>query len=212
LRIIDISPLVSERIGVFPGDVPYSRHPSLRIEQGDNIDLSSITTTLHLGAHVDAPSHYARGGEAIATRPLELYYGPCQVVKVAVARGSRVRPDDLRDPIEAPRVLFRTDSFPDPNRFHEDFASLSAELIESLHERGVLLIGIDTPSIDPCRDPVLESHQAAARHDMANLEGLVLSHVAPGFYTLAAFPLKLDGADASPVRAVLLAPTSDFPA
>ncbi|RMG14264.1 MAG: hypothetical protein D6731_10620 [Planctomycetota bacterium] len=59
--------------------------------------------------------------------------------------------------------------------------------------------------MDPCDDKVLETHQALARHDVANLEGLVLAHVAPGPYTLVAFPLPLRGADASPVRAVLVA-------
>lgn len=210
-RIIDISPLVSERIGVFPGDVPFSRHVSLQLERGDNIDLSSMHTTLHVGAHADAPRHYARGGAGIDTRPLDLYYGPCQVVRVTVARGARILPADVAESITAPRVLFRTDSFPDPNRFDEDFASLSPELVDALHARDVRLVGIDTPSIDPCHDPSLESHQAAARHDMANLEGLVLQHVEPGLYTLVALPLRLEGADASPVRAVLLATTPAFP-
>jgi arylformamidase len=210
-RLIDISPLVSERLGVFPGDVPYRRDSSLSLAGGDPIDLSSMRSTVHLGAHADAPSHYVRGGASIHERRLELYYGPCQVVQVQAARGTRLRPSDLPVAIEAPRVLFRTGTFPDPERFDEDFASLSPELIDFLHQRGVLLVGIDTPSIDPCHDPVLESHQAAARHDMALLEGLVLEHVAPGHYTLVALPLKLEGADAAPVRAALVVAETDFP-
>ena len=67
------------------------------------------------------------------------------------------------------------------------------------------LVGIDTPSIDPQESEDLPAHRAAADHDIAILEGLVLEHVAPGRYTLAAFPLRLEGADASPVRAVLIA-------
>jgi len=211
-RIIDISPLVSERIGVFPGDVPYHRQASLSIAHGDNIDLSSIQATLHFGAHADAPSHYVKDGAGIAARPLEPYFGVCQVIEVAAPRAARLTPDSLTAPIEAPRILLRTGTFPDPEHFNEDFASLSPALVDFLHAQGVLLVGIDTPSIDPCRDPVLESHQAVARHDMAILEGLVLSHVPAGFYTLIALPLRLEGADASPVRAVLLAASSDFPA
>jgi arylformamidase len=211
-RLIDISPLVSERIGVFPGDVPYRRETSLRLAAGDNIDLSSMRSTVHLGAHADAPSHYVPGGASIAERRLELYYGPCQVVQVAVARGARIEPADLPVEIEAPRVLFRTGTFPDPNRFDEDFASLSPALVDFLQARRVVLVGIDTPSIDPCHDKALLCHQAAGRHDLAILEGLVLEHVAPGFYTLVALPLKLAGADAAPVRAALLASTPDFPA
>jgi arylformamidase len=210
-RIIDISPLVSERIGVFPGDVQYRRQASLSIAHGDNIDLSSIQATLHFGAHADAPSHYIKNGVGIAARPLEPYFGACQVIEVAAARDTRLTPDSLTTPIEAPRILFRTGTFPDPEHFNEDFASLSPALVDFLHSQGVQLVGIDTPSIDPCHDPALESHQAIARHDMAILEGLVLAHVPVGFYTLVALPLRLEGADASPVRAVLLAASSDFP-
>ncbi len=211
-RLIDISPLISDRIGVFPGDVPYRRDVSLRIADGANIDLSALHSTLHVGAHADAPNHYIAGGAPIAARPLDLYYGPCQVVRVQAARGVRIQPGDLGVEIEAPRVLFQTATFPDPNTFNEDFASLSPALIDWLAERGVRLVGIDTPSIDPCHDPVLESHQAVARHDMAILEGLVLAHVDPGLYTLVALPLRLEGADASPVRAALIAASSVFPA
>lgn len=203
-ELIDISPLVSERIAVWPGDVGYSRQVSLSIAQGDNIDLSAHTTTVHLGAHADAPSHYVKDGQDIAARRLDHYYGPCQVVEVSLARGERILPEHLPGPIAAPRVLFKTGSFPDPEVFNEDFNSLSPRLVDHLRGQGVVLVGIDTPSVDPFADTVLESHQALARHDMANLEGIVLTHVTPGTYTLAAFPLRLEGADASPVRAVLI--------
>ncbi|MGZ3689604.1 MAG: cyclase family protein, partial [Bdellovibrionota bacterium] len=80
---------------------------------------------------------------------------------------------------------------------------LSAELIDALAAKGVILVGIDTPSVDPAEDQALETHQAIARHNLANLEGIVLDQVPEGIYELTALPLKLQGADASPVRAVL---------
>src|SRR5436190_986462 len=83
-----------------------------------------------------------------------------------------------------PRVLFRTDSFPDPERWNEDFASLSPELVEMFASAGVLLIGIDTPSVDPFSDRRLEAHRELAARGLAHLEGLVLASVEPGFYTL----------------------------
>ena len=203
-RIIDISPLVSPRIAVWPGDVPFSRTVALEIAKGANIDLSALTSTVHVGAHADAPSHYAAGGEDIAARPLELYYGPCEVMRVDVARGARVLPRDLPGPVRAPRLLIRTGTFPDPERWNTDFAALSPELIEHLAAQGGRLVGIDTPSVDPFESKALETHQALRRADMANLEGLALDHVEPGLYTLCALPLRLEGADASPVRAVLI--------
>jgi len=203
-RLIDISPLVHEGLQVWPGDVPYRRKINARLADGATIDLSSIETSVHLGAHADAPSHYRQGLPGIAERSLEIYYGPCEVIAARVPRGARIRPSDLPGPVRAPRVLFRTESFPDPTDFTTDFAALSPELVRWLAAQGVVLVGLDTPSVDPFDDKDLRSHQAIADHDLAILEGLVLSHVEPGLYTLFALPLKLDGADASPVRAALL--------
>ena len=204
-RILDISPLVSTRTAVFPGDTPFSREVLLSIAGGAHLDLSTVRTTVHVGAHADAPSHYKGGGASIEMRELWRYYGPCQVVSVPDTRGRRVMPSDITVPITAPRILLYTGSFPDPDAWNPDFAALSPELVAWLHDDcGVHLVGIDTPSIDPPSSKALESHQAVAARDMAVLEGLILSEVTPGRYTLVAFPLKLEGADASPVRAVLL--------
>jgi arylformamidase len=185
--------------------VPLSQTWQCRIDEGSNLDLSAITTTVHVGAHTDAPRHYAGGGEDIAARSLTRYLGPCRVIDVAVGRGERIRPDHLGDtPLDVPRVLFRTGTFPDPESWNADFASLSPELVEHLADAGVVLVGIDTPSVDPFDDKVLLSHSAIARRDLAILEGIVLSAVTPGRYTLIALPLPLEGFDASPVRAVLV--------
>jgi len=202
--IIDISPVISARLGVWPGDTGFSREVCLDTNQGDHITLSAIQTTLHLGAHVDAPNHYRAGAKAIHERSLQRYYGPCQVVHVDLPRGARIRPEHLKVVIEAPRVLFHTGSFPNPESWNSDFNALSKELVDDLQAQGVDLIGIDTPSIDLEDDKVLQSHQAIANHDMAILEGIVLTAVEPGLYTLCALPLPLEGADASPVRAVLI--------
>ena len=106
--------------------------------------------------------------------------------------------------MDSPRVLLKTGTYPNPNHFNEDFAALSPELVDYLSSQGVQLIGIDTPSVDLFDDKALLSHNAIARHDMAILEGVVLSHVTPGRYTLSALPLSLVGCDASPVRAALV--------
>ena len=205
LEYFDISPLVSESIGVFPGDQPYRRHVIMDFKKGDNLVLSNLHTTVHLGAHVDAPSHYHPQGKGIDTRRLDYYLGGAQVVSVILPRGQRILPKHIAQVrISAKRVLFKTGSFPDPNRWNDDFNSLSAELIDDLAAKGVILVGIDTPSVDPCADESLETHHAVFRHDMANLEGIVLSDVPDGIYTLVALPLKLKDADATPVRAILI--------
>lgn len=205
----DISPAVSPRSAVFPGDTPWSREQLLDWPQGDHLALSTMHGTVHVGAHADAPVHYHRDGASIDARDPLRYLGPCQVVRVRIPPGERIRPEhvDLAG-ITAPRVLFDTGSFPDPDAWRDDFNSLSPELIDLLAARGVRLVGIDTPSVDPATSKALESHQALFAHDLAVLEGLVLSHVPPGHYTLIAPPLRLSGADASPVRALLLHPNA----
>lgn len=208
-RILDISPPITPRIAVWPGDTPFSRQVLCAIDEGANLDLSTITTTVHVGAHTDAPSHYAGGAPGIGERPLEPYLGPCQVMWVDVPRGHRVLPTDLPDAIIAERLLLRTGTFPNPDHFNEDFAALSPELVAHAAEAGVRLIGLDTPSVDLFADKVLLSHTAIAERDMAILEGVVLDHVASGLYTLVALPLNLPGVDASPVRAVLLDAQAD---
>ena len=200
----DISPPIHPGSAVWPGDVPFRRDITCAFAGGANLDLSSVTTTVHVGAHADAPSHYAPDGVGIDQRPLETYYGPCQVITVDVARGARVMPHHLRVAVQAPRVLLRTSTFPDPDTFSTDFASLSPELIDHLADAGVVLVGIDTPSVDPFESKALESHNALYRRDLAVLEGVVLDSVNDGLYTLIALPLRLVGADASPVRAVLV--------
>jgi len=202
--LIDISPIVDESIHVWPGDTPFVQTVNADMRAGANLTLSDIRTSVHVGAHADAPSHYVTEGIDIASRRLEYYIGRCVVLHIRVRRGERITPEHVNGKVvSAPRVLLRTGTFPDPRNWNNDFASLSPALVDDFYQHGVMLIGIDTPSVDPFDSKALEAHQAFARNDMAMLEGLVLDHVEEGEYELIAPPLRLRGADASPVRAVL---------
>jgi arylformamidase len=206
----DITPLISTRLKVWPGDTPVSREVLLELgkpssvesKSVSNITLSTLRSTVHLGAHADAPSHYAPG-PAIHERSLDYYLGPCQLMHVNVSRSTRITISMLPGPVLASRLLLATGTYPDPENFNTDFAALSPELIDWLSDQGVILIGIDTPSVDLFDSKDLPTHQACARHDLAILEGLTLSKVPAGTYELIALPLRLEGFDASPVRAVL---------
>lgn len=201
--IYDISPPIGERLQVWPGDVPPRRRVSLDLKRGDHLTLSSLRATVHLGAHADAPSHYGADARGIDEQPLDVYLGRCQLMRVPAARGARLTVDRLPGPVWAERLLLATGTFPDPEQFNEDFASLTPELVEWLHRQGVRLVGIDTPSVDPFDSKDLPAHREFLRRDMAILEGLVLKDVPEGLYELIALPLRLVGFDASPVRAVL---------
>ncbi|MGB0452745.1 MAG: cyclase family protein [Bacteriovoracaceae bacterium] len=207
IQIIDISPLISKDLGVFPGDKTFERHTNLSFESGHNLELSSIETTLHLGAHTDAPNHYHSEGMGIHERSLHYYLGDCQVVEIKTASGenNRIIPSDFDgDSIKSPRVLFKTNSFPDPDNWNSDFYSFAPETIELLASKHVITVGIDTPSVDPENDKDLLTHNQIFKFNLAIIEGIVLKDVDPGHYFLSALPLKIKDADAAPCRAVLI--------
>ena len=203
MMIYDISPAIHPALAVFPGDTPPTREVLLDMHKDDPLTLSTLRSTVHVGAHADAPSHYGRDAHTIDELSLETFVGPCQVVRIAAQRGALLTPDVISVDIAEPRVLLATGTYPNPTEFNEDFAVLSPELVDWLAEQGVKLVGVDTPSVDPASSKELLAHRAFLRNDMYILEGLVLDGVPEGRYELIALPLKLVGFDASPVRAVL---------
>jgi arylformamidase len=203
--LYDITPAVTAALAVWPGDSPPSREVLADMKRGDNITLSTLRATVHLGAHADAPSHYGRDAASIEARPLALYLGPCRVVRIPAGRGTRIPPAMIPDDVRDERVLIATGTYPDPEQFNDDFAALAPETVDLLAQRGARLVGIDTPSVDLYSAKELVAHARFLAHDMAILEGLVLANVPEGAYELIALPLKLVGFDASPVRAILRA-------
>ena len=203
--LIDISPPLEPRTAVWPGDCRLSRSVALDMQGGANLTLSSLTTTVHIGAHADAPSHYVRDGAPIDQVDLRAYVGPCTVVTCEKPFGNLIQVKDCEAAVRrgARRLIFRTLSQPDPCRFNTDFVALSPEAVDYMGQHGVLLVGLDTASVDPFDSKDLKAHHALIRNGIKNLEGLSLAHVADGDYELIALPLRLVGFDASPVRAVL---------
>lgn len=215
--IYDISPVISTRTNVWPGDTPVSREMVCDMASGANITLSALRATLHLGAHADGPNHYSHPAPGVGERSLAYFLGPCQVIDASTPRGGRVQVHELNltRGIEAPRVLIRTNTFPDFEHWNEDFAGLAPELVDylananikandpSVAPSGVITIGVDTPSVDTQNSKDLPAHKAIARHNMQILEGLALRDVPVGVYELIALPLRMVGWDASPVRAIL---------
>ncbi len=203
-KIYDLSPSLNEKIAVWPGDVPFLRDVSLDTNLGSHLTLSSVRTTLHVGTHTDGPNHFLGKRRGIDLAPLELYLGECQVISVIVEAGGTILPEHFTlVAMRAKRILFRTRSFPNPQMFNTDFVAISVETIDWLGEQGVCLVGIDTPSVDSFASKTLDAHKATEKWGMGILEGLVLDQVSDGFYEISAVPLKLEDADASPVRVAL---------
>jgi arylformamidase len=201
-RIFDISPTVQRGFPVFPGDTPFEARWSAAIGPDSAFSLSAMSLSPHTGAHADAPLHYDTAGASIGEVALEPYLGACRVIHAFGAR--LIAPHQIETALAGtpPRVLIRSYRR-QPKQWDDGFAALDPAAIDAMHARGVRLIGIDTPSIDPARSRTLDSHQAVQRSGMAILEGLVLDEVPEGDYELIALPLKWAGIEASPVRAIL---------
>ncbi|MDA0213798.1 MAG: cyclase family protein [Planctomycetota bacterium] len=209
-EIIDISPRISSRLSVFPGDVPPTREVSFDMKRGDVFTLSALRTTVHLGSHADAPSHYGLDGRTMELQPLYLYWGPCEVVRVRADRLGVITRFGLADldvaekwvPSVA-RLLIATGSNANPDVWSADFLGLEPAFVDWLADAGVKLVGVDTPSVDTADSKDLPSHARFFARDVAIIEGLVLKGVDAGSYELSALPLKLEGFDGSPIRAAL---------
>lgn len=192
---------------VWPGDTDFEITPSWQIDENCPVLVSRMTLSTHSGTHADAPSHYEANGNDIAKADLIPYIGICYVAHMNGGSGP-VTLNDIESELTAldafpKRLLIRTfDRFPHEN-WPTGFRAIDAELIHYLGAKGCLLIGTDTPSLDPETSKILEAHTAIRKAGMAILEGLVLDDVPSGPYELIALPLKILNADASPVRAIL---------
>jgi arylformamidase len=206
LQIIDISQPLRRGIPVWPGDQRFEPNWSARIDEGSSVNVGALTLSLHTGTHADAPLHVKNAAKSIDEMALQAYIGPAVVVE---ALGTGAIGEEVLDGIslrETPRLLLKTRSVPPPATWSSEFAHLSVELAERLAAHGALLVGLDTPSVDPVDSKDLRAHHALFNAGVANLENLRLDHVDPGRYFLAAAPLLVEGMDGGPVRAVLIAP------
>jgi arylformamidase len=199
-----LSQRISAATPLWPGEPPVeiTRHASIGPECPVNI--GAVSMPMHTGTHADAPLHYADDAHSSADCGLEPYIGRCVLIDVTRA-GARVEMDDCDwDAIEGhTRVLLRTFTKFPHDQWVSDFKAIAPGVIERLGKHGVRLIGVDAPSLDPQTSKTMDAHHAVLAADMRILEGLVLDGILSGVYDLTALPLKIEGADASPVRAIL---------
>lgn len=202
--LIDISPSLRVGMGVFPGDAAFAVSRTFTIGPDCPVNVASFAMSTHCGAHVDAPLHYDPEGASIDRLDLGDFIGPARVVD-ARGNGPLCSYEEIVSALDGapPRLLFRLADRGDQLGWPTGFRSLAPETVERLALRGIRLIGVDVPSVDPETSKDLPSHMVCRRHDIRIVENLVMAHVTPGDYELIALPLKLSGLDAAPVRAVL---------
>ncbi len=201
--LVDISQLLRTGLPGWPGDTPFGSEATWSHGPSCPVRVSRYTASTHAGTHADAPLHYDPDGVAIDALALDAFVGPARVLDLR-GHGGVITPELVAPALGGPpRVLFRTyQRFPHET-WHEAFVTVAADTVALLAAGGAVLIGIDSPSVDPQEAKVLRAHQAARDAGLRILEGLVLDGVEAGDYELIALPIRLGGLDAAPVRAVL---------
>ena len=203
MKIYDITLPLQPGLASWPGDTPYEFSQNAAISEGDSVNLGSISMSVHTGTHTDAPRHFFDSGITVENMDLNAFLGPCVVVDVrgkSLITASDLENLDLRN---TPRVLFKTNAWTVTTIFPTTFPLLHEALPAHLKALGVVLVGLDVPSVDAMESKELAIHHALHDCGITILESLRLQEVPPGVYELIALPLKLVGADGAPVRAIL---------
>lgn len=208
--MIDVSILVRAGTPEWPGDTPYSCGWTWEMARGASVNVSSLTTSPHVGTHADAPVHVRTGAAGAEALPLAAFIGPATVVDVTGATGAITRAMLREAGMEsAPaRLLLKTGRSIADGAFPDAWPTLTPSCAAELVRDGLMLLGVDCPSVDERESKALAVHHALFDGGAHILENLDLSRAAVGVYDLIAAPLKLDGLDAAPVRAVLLPPST----
>jgi arylformamidase len=209
MRIYDISLALSPSLPPWPGDPPLEMELIESMEQGAHANVSRISTSVHIGTHVDAPHHFLNDGRTVDQIPLDVLTGPCYVAQL---------PDDMDSITEevlegiplaegTTRLLFGTRNSHlwarNETIFQKDFVAITEDGAEWLVAHGIKLVGVDYLSVAPFGDSV-PTHTVLLKAGVVIVEGLNLSAVLRGFYQLYCLPLKLAGAEGAPARAILI--------
>ena len=208
MTLIDISVPISDTIPVYTDDAQVSITRAADFDRGDSMTLSNLALGAHTGTHLDAPRHFIRGGKTIEQLDLDTLIGPVRVVELAAVEReiSAADLDAVKLPAGMQRILFKTRSnalWAKPG-FQPDFVGVGRDAAQWLVEHGVRLVGIDYLSIEIFGRPDFPTHHILLGAGVIVLEGLDLRNVEPGDYQLICLPIKLQGVEGAPARAVLV--------
>jgi arylformamidase len=201
--IYDITRPLEGYLPGWPGDTPFVFEFVSTIAGGSSCNVGAMTVSTHFGTHVDAPSHYIDGAPSMHELGVDAFVGLAAIVEGC---GRELITVDLFEGIDfstVSRVLIRTGTWPKGAPFPTCIPLLADDVPDFLGQNGVKLIGLDVPSVDQIKSTSLPIHLGLGRNRVLILESIDLAGVPPGKYELIALPLRIVGADGSPVRAIL---------
>jgi arylformamidase len=211
MQIIDISLTLRTGLAAWPGEDFWQLDAVHRIAESGAVNVSRIGMGLHCGTHVDAPWHFGLSDQTVESLPLDRFLTPARVVDcthaaAAVSRG------DLEGRIDdTPAVLLKTrnsGTLESGAPFNRQFVHLDPSAASYLVDAGIRTVGVDYLSVEGFFADGAPVHRILLGARVAIVEGLDLSGVEPGDYTLVAVPLKIEGGDGAPCRAVLIGQTA----
>jgi arylformamidase len=210
MRVVDLSHPITADMPVYPGDP----RPSLDVAStldGAGYVTRRISIGSHTGTHMDAPAHMIVGGRALDAYPVGHFIGSAVVLDVTAYAGSVIEPAALlprQAEISGSDFLLLNTGWHrhwGDDRYFVDYPVLSVDAALWLAGLGFRGIGVDTASVDGGDATEYAVHHAFLSRDMIIVENLTNLAALPGTgFTFAAFPLRIDRADGSPVRAVAL--------
>ncbi len=208
MHTYDITLTISRDLVVWPNDPPVELERAQKIEDGDTANVTRMNFSAHTGTHIDAPYHFLEDGETVENIPIDLLTGRAYVLHLPDADViTATMLENSSIPPRTKRVLFRTrnsEIWKSTKRtFLKSYVAVAADAAQYLVDRGVKLVGVDYLSIAPFTD-IAPTHNILLKAGVVIVEGLNLSEVSQGRYTLYCLPLKLAGSDGAPARAILV--------
>jgi arylformamidase len=203
---IDVTVTVHNGMAHWPGDLAYKRQLTMSIAEGSIANLSQIECSAHTGTHMDAPRHFVDGAATIDTMPIEATVGRARVIEIKDPEMIRKTELEFYKPEKGERLLFKTRNSSrawKTSEFQEDFVYITPEAADYLAAVGVMTVGVDYLSVGGFKTGGQATHVALLAAGIWIIEGLNLEHVKPGEYQLVCLPLKLEGSDGAPARAIL---------
>lgn len=208
MRTYDITLTISPNLPTWPGGPRIEVERVEKIEDGSNANVSRIDMGVHTGTHIDAPFHFLQEGIAVDQIDIRLLTGRAYVLhlpEVDLITASVL--ESAQIPPRTRRVLFKTRNSEywareEPD-FQTDFVGLSDDGAKYLVRRGVKLVGVDYLSVAPYKKS-RPTHEKLLEAGVVIVEGLNLTEVSQGRYTLYCLPLKIAGSDGAPARAILI--------
>src|SRR5699024_4127176 len=172
-------------------------------EMSGSVNIGRITTSTHTGTHIDAPFHFMNDGKRILDLDINRFIGPCIVLDIGEVDTIDREALESAGITKTERLHSKTALRNRPQHFPEEVRGITQDGAACMKEYGVLLGGVDVPSVDPITSKTPDGHHALYENDIYTLENVMLDHVETGYYEMAALPLALEESDGSPTRAVI---------